>query len=580
MIVHEGEGAIWGVRWNVGASADTNKGTSTSGGIGIGGRLIAWANEKGVKIYDCESRARITFIERPPRPRTRERTRTRRKSVKSKEDSISVQKSPSTSTKLPPSGSRSNRLDVPSSPKSSKPPSSPSLKPTKSFSSPKFARVSLYTTSTPAHFPASPSSPTSPSPSPSNPESDSPASSSDSSSEDESSSDDTDPPPADIYRPILHWSNPDTLIIAWADVIRVARVRVRDQSQSHSQSNQGIGKSGIGRGGSNVGTPRAGTPTHASVPMHGQTASGGSGSTQIVSPIPESATAKLQRLATNQSIPLPSHPIPHLPSNSYQQKGKGNHDNNITSSASVAAAGAGMLNALTFGLAGTNLGMNFGGSPGPGGSRSHSPALGYSQSQGGQVSQGAQGSGVQGSGTQGTQGFQGVHTNTNTNAGTKGKGKLPPLRVEITRILQLEGMIAGFVPRSIPLLSPLSSHPLPHPLPSLHAHTKEGSNGSTANSLQRTQKQEEEEQYLVLTFTPPPKRSRARRRSDSNSVVSGNSRLSGRGRGRRVPSLPVELNIITRGMSSILSFISLLIIIIDSLFLLMFSPTLSRTRSN
>lgn len=352
------------------------------------------------------------------------------------------------------------------------------------------------------------------------------------------------------------------MIIAWADVIRVARVRVRDQSQSHSQSNQGIGKSGIGigRGGSNVGTPRAGTPTHASVPMHGQTASGGSGgSTQIVSPIPESATAKLQRLATNQSIPLPSHPIPHLPSNSYQQrgnekgkgKGKGNHDNNIniSTSASVAAAGAGMLNALTFGLAGTNLGMNFGGTPGV--SRSHSPALGYSQSLGGQVSQGAQGSGVQGSGTQGTQGFQGVHTNTNTNAGTKGKGKLPPLRVEITRILQLEGMIAGFVPRSIPLLSPLSSLPQP----SLHAHTKEGSNGSTANSLQRTQKQEEEEQYLVLTFTPPPKRSRARRRSDSNSVVSGNSRLSGRGRGRRVPSLPVELNIITRGMSSTLSFI-------------------------
>ncbi|KAL0581489.1 Vacuolar protein sorting-associated protein 41 [Marasmius crinis-equi] len=43
--LHLGEGPIWQVRWQ--------------------GRLIAWANDLGVKIYDTESQSRITFIDRP-----------------------------------------------------------------------------------------------------------------------------------------------------------------------------------------------------------------------------------------------------------------------------------------------------------------------------------------------------------------------------------------------------------------------------------------------------------------------------------------------------------------------------------
>src|ERR1700742_3218620 len=56
-VIHSNEGPIWSVRW--------------------AGNLIAWANDKGVKIYDTISQRRITFIERPistpkhkkPRPR-------------------------------------------------------------------------------------------------------------------------------------------------------------------------------------------------------------------------------------------------------------------------------------------------------------------------------------------------------------------------------------------------------------------------------------------------------------------------------------------------------------------------------
>ncbi|KAL0950416.1 hypothetical protein HGRIS_010371 [Hohenbuehelia grisea] len=44
--LHSGEGPIWQVRWR--------------------GRLIAWANDLGVKIYDTTSQTRITFIDRPP----------------------------------------------------------------------------------------------------------------------------------------------------------------------------------------------------------------------------------------------------------------------------------------------------------------------------------------------------------------------------------------------------------------------------------------------------------------------------------------------------------------------------------
>ncbi|KII94565.1 hypothetical protein PLICRDRAFT_97705 [Plicaturopsis crispa FD-325 SS-3] len=44
-VLHTGEGPIWHVRWR--------------------GRLIAWANDLGVKIYDTESQTRITFIDRP-----------------------------------------------------------------------------------------------------------------------------------------------------------------------------------------------------------------------------------------------------------------------------------------------------------------------------------------------------------------------------------------------------------------------------------------------------------------------------------------------------------------------------------
>ncbi|KAF8644880.1 hypothetical protein AX16_008217, partial [Volvariella volvacea WC 439] len=45
-LLHAGEGPIWQVRWR--------------------GRLIAWANDYGVKIYDTHSQSRITFIDRPP----------------------------------------------------------------------------------------------------------------------------------------------------------------------------------------------------------------------------------------------------------------------------------------------------------------------------------------------------------------------------------------------------------------------------------------------------------------------------------------------------------------------------------
>ncbi|KAF7984727.1 hypothetical protein HWV62_11658 [Athelia sp. TMB] len=44
-VLHTGEGPIWHVRWR--------------------DRLIAWANDLGVKIYDTSSQTRITFIDRP-----------------------------------------------------------------------------------------------------------------------------------------------------------------------------------------------------------------------------------------------------------------------------------------------------------------------------------------------------------------------------------------------------------------------------------------------------------------------------------------------------------------------------------
>lgn len=45
VIIHSGEGCIFSVKWN--------------------GSLIAWANELGVKIYDCDRQKRISFIPRP-----------------------------------------------------------------------------------------------------------------------------------------------------------------------------------------------------------------------------------------------------------------------------------------------------------------------------------------------------------------------------------------------------------------------------------------------------------------------------------------------------------------------------------
>ncbi|KAH9833885.1 vacuolar protein sorting-associated protein 41 [Rhodofomes roseus] len=45
-VLHTGEGPVWQVRWR--------------------GRLIAWANDLGVKIYDTVSQTRITYIDRPP----------------------------------------------------------------------------------------------------------------------------------------------------------------------------------------------------------------------------------------------------------------------------------------------------------------------------------------------------------------------------------------------------------------------------------------------------------------------------------------------------------------------------------
>ncbi|CCM00293.1 uncharacterized protein FIBRA_02323 [Fibroporia radiculosa] len=44
-VLHSNEGPVWKVRWR--------------------GRLIAWANDLGVKIYDTVSQTRITFIDRP-----------------------------------------------------------------------------------------------------------------------------------------------------------------------------------------------------------------------------------------------------------------------------------------------------------------------------------------------------------------------------------------------------------------------------------------------------------------------------------------------------------------------------------
>lgn len=44
-VLHEGEGPVWIVRWQ--------------------GRLVAWANERGVRIYDTANKQRITFIAPP-----------------------------------------------------------------------------------------------------------------------------------------------------------------------------------------------------------------------------------------------------------------------------------------------------------------------------------------------------------------------------------------------------------------------------------------------------------------------------------------------------------------------------------
>ncbi|PRP85869.1 vacuolar protein sorting-associated protein [Planoprotostelium fungivorum] len=50
-IIHSGEGAIYNIKW--------------------AGSLIAWCNDAGVKVYDCDTEQRISFIDRPkesPRP--------------------------------------------------------------------------------------------------------------------------------------------------------------------------------------------------------------------------------------------------------------------------------------------------------------------------------------------------------------------------------------------------------------------------------------------------------------------------------------------------------------------------------
>ncbi|KAG0246211.1 hypothetical protein B0O80DRAFT_409983 [Mortierella sp. GBAus27b] len=45
VVLHSGEGPIYAIKWR--------------------GNLIAWSNDKGIKIYDTETEQRITFIERP-----------------------------------------------------------------------------------------------------------------------------------------------------------------------------------------------------------------------------------------------------------------------------------------------------------------------------------------------------------------------------------------------------------------------------------------------------------------------------------------------------------------------------------
>lgn len=50
-VIHKGEGTIHAVAW--------------------GTDLIAWANDIGVKVYDCNSKERLTYIDRPrgsPKP--------------------------------------------------------------------------------------------------------------------------------------------------------------------------------------------------------------------------------------------------------------------------------------------------------------------------------------------------------------------------------------------------------------------------------------------------------------------------------------------------------------------------------
>ncbi|RKO93321.1 hypothetical protein BDK51DRAFT_11338, partial [Blyttiomyces helicus] len=46
IVIHSGEGPVYAVRWR--------------------GNFIAWANEAGVKIYDCPSQQKFAFIDRPP----------------------------------------------------------------------------------------------------------------------------------------------------------------------------------------------------------------------------------------------------------------------------------------------------------------------------------------------------------------------------------------------------------------------------------------------------------------------------------------------------------------------------------
>jgi hypothetical protein len=525
-VVHSGEGPIWSVRWSPrvfeysGGAAATGGAGGTGGGggggVGLGGLgglgggnklngdLIAWANERGVKIWDRVCGMRIGFVERPggqmSERRATKQTKAKRKGAKSPTQAKAASQR-SGSKSRPSSTSPSDPAPSPSRPSSDSPNTSSPKGPEPSSSSPDAHSL------------------------PSNAEEDSSDHSDSSDSElssdnDEDEETSTEPPPADIYRPTLHWQpDGETLLIAWAGVIMVAKVRPREDSSLSG-----------GFGG--------GTPSRAGTPVAG------------LSIVPPPMGSNL------------------------------NQSHSTTTTTAAAQAGMGMLNALTFGLAssasgsfptflnptqgqgnltesrsspfpgsgtGTPVKSGFGtparsGTPNPTENRQTAVASLAANLNGSPHSQSPQGS-------QSDHHHQPPQPRQQPKAplhpkAQKPLGKLPPLKVEIISILQMEGrsMIAGFMTSVVPGLSPS---------PSLYSYAFSPSRDVGAQGQTQPQGMTRDE-FFVLSYTPPRRKKRRRNTNDTTGSPGGEGlgeRVGMRGRGGRMLSNPVELKIITKGWS-------------------------------